>query len=104
MTLGEKADHCSDVEELQPETFVPALNDLQSDRLGVLGLDLVLLAVGRFEWSEEELADLDVGGAANVLSEVRAARSEDPSDLGPTDGGRVAAGYEVERHRRRRAA
>ena len=94
--LAEEEDHRSDVEELQPKTFVPALNDLQPDRLGVLGLDLVVPAVGRFEWSEEELADLDVGAAANVLSEVRAARSEHPGDLGPVDGGRVAARYEVE--------
>src|SRR5690242_18025993 len=76
--LAEEVDDRSDVEELQAEPFVAALNDLEPDRLGVRDLDLVMAAVRRFERPEEELADLDVGAATDMLCEVRAARSEHP--------------------------
>ena len=95
--LAQEEDHGADVEELELQAFVPALHDLQARRPGLVGLDLVVPAVARIEGSQEVLADLDVGAAADVLREVGAPGCEHAGDLRPVDGGRVATGHQVER-------
>ena len=75
--LAQEEHHGADVEELQLQPFVPALHDLQARLPGLVGLDLVVPVVAWIEWSQEVLADLDVGAAADVLREVGAAGREE---------------------------
>ena len=77
--LAQEEDHGADVEELELEAFVAALHDLQARRPGLIGLDLVVAAVASVERSQEVLADLDVGAAADVLREVDAPGCEHPA-------------------------
>lgn len=52
---------------------------------GPAGLDIMGTAVADREGSKEVLADLHVGGPADVLGEVGPAGPKDAGDLGPRD-------------------
>lgn len=115
--LAKEEHHRSHVEEREAKALVPAVNDLQADCPGLIGLELVVSPEIGFEGSEEVLADLDVGPAGDVLREVRApperAPWRSPTSRRLPDGGsspgrtrrqRMAAGAARGRRPRRHRA
>ena len=74
--------HGSDIRELETETLVSTFTaNLQAGCACLIGFDVVISAVAGLDASEEELTDLDIRPAANVLREVGAPWLKAPSAI-----------------------
>ena len=87
----------SNIEELQLQAFVAALQDLEARLSGSARLVGLMPTVGFVQRTEEVLAQLCVGSAAHVLCEVPAVRGEHPCDLAPVDTHGMSTADEIER-------